>query len=205
MLMVLLPTFSWSQTTTQLSLTLQPGSVISLNGTSTVHDYSAKSSELTDTLIVDSRLLEKGKVTFNNLFRQATISIPVKSLRSSDEDLDNNMYNALKTDNFPNIRYRLIADTILPGATSDSLTLKTIGQLTVAGKEKTIEMLVTVRSANDSTFHIRGKKKLLMTDFGIEPPSMMMGLLKTDNKVMILFDLITQPRLNNSHEQKKGR
>ena len=204
-LLMLLQSFSWSQVPTQLHLAVRPGSRISLNGTSTVHDYSATSPEIIDTFVVDPRLLEKGKIMFTNLFRQVTISIPVKSLHSSDEDLDNNMYEALMADDYPSIRYRLTSDSIMPGATSDSLTIKTIGQLTVAGKEKTIDMIVTVRSAGDSTFRIRGMKELLMTDFGITPPSMMMGLLKTDNKIVISFDLLTQPHNVTSQTQQKGR
>ena len=37
--------------------------------------------------------------------------------------------------------------------------------------------------------HVRGTRDLLMTEFGIKPPTMFMGMLKTDDKVTITFEL----------------
>jgi hypothetical protein len=36
---------------------------------------------------------------------------------------------------------------------------------------------------------VRGTRDLLMTEFGIKPPTMFMGMLKTDDKVTIKFEL----------------
>jgi hypothetical protein len=36
---------------------------------------------------------------------------------------------------------------------------------------------------------VRGTRELLMTEFGIKPPTMFMGMLKTDDKVTIKFEV----------------
>jgi hypothetical protein len=37
--------------------------------------------------------------------------------------------------------------------------------------------------------HARGTRDLLMTDFGIKPPTMFMGMLKTHDKVVVTIEL----------------
>jgi hypothetical protein len=36
---------------------------------------------------------------------------------------------------------------------------------------------------------VSGTRDLLMTEFGIKPPTMFMGMLKTDDKITIKFEL----------------
>ena len=36
---------------------------------------------------------------------------------------------------------------------------------------------------------LRGNRKLSMKDFGIKPPTMFMGMLKTNDQVTVTFDL----------------
>jgi len=117
------------------------------------------------------------------------LTIPVKQMHSGNEKLDDKMYDALQADDHPDITFRLTGDTIVPGAPNDSLIVKASGILAVAGKEKPVELSVILVRNQDSTVSIKGSKELLMTDFGIEPPSMMLGLLKTDDKVVIHFDI----------------
>jgi polyisoprenoid-binding protein YceI len=68
-------------------------------------------------------------------------------------------------------------------------TQKLYGKLTVAGKEKTIDLEVAVQKMENKIVGVHGKKTLLMTDYGIEPPTFMLGILKTGNEVSIEFNL----------------
>ena len=61
------------------------------------------------------------------------------------------------------------------------------GVLKVAGVEKEIvlPLITTLRSGN---MLVLGQIQIDMTDFGITPPTAMMGMLKTDPKVTIKFE-----------------
>jgi len=171
-------------------LTVQPGSKLWLHGNSTIHEYSADASELTGTIVVDSMLFGAGNGKLSHPLHKAEIAIPVRKLLSGNEKLDDNMYDALKADDHAIITYQMISDSILSGSGADSLILATNGILAVAGKENVVSMIVTFINRQDGTFGLRGSKEMLMTDFGIDPPSMMFGVLKTDNKIDIHFDLL---------------
>ena len=112
---------------------------------------------------------------------------------SGDEKLDDNMYEALKADDHPEISFRLLTDSII-SFSRDSMKLNATGMLSVAGKEKEIDMTLLLIQSSTDTLTIEGSKELLMSEFGIDPPSMMLGLLKTDDKIVIHFQLHILPQ-----------
>ena len=184
----------------QAQMQIHPESKLWLEGNSTIHENSAKASEISGSIAVDSMLFIEGKGNLSTLFQHADITIPVKKMLSGNEKLDNNMYDALKADDYPNIIFHLTKDSIISNANKDSLIIGTAGTLAVAGKEKNIEMTVAFLKHHDGTLGIKGSKELLMTDFDIEPPSMMFGVVKTDNKVVIRFDLLLKSRYSVSQQ-----
>ena len=53
--------------------------------------------------------------------------------------MDDNLYKALKADATPEISYILATFDAAPGEAKDAFTLKTIGTLTIAGKENKLD------------------------------------------------------------------
>jgi polyisoprenoid-binding protein YceI len=163
-------------------MAIQPSSYLVLKGTSTLHDFECKTTTIQGTIEMDPRL---------ESFTNADITIPVKNIHSESSSMDDNMYEALKTDKNPDIRFSLLyPDTVtdLNPVHADS-TLKLRGTLAVAGKEKKIDLEVVVRKKENGIVMVHGKMELLMTDYGVEPPTFMLGILKTGNEVVIEFDL----------------
>jgi len=174
----------------QLELAIQPASKLWLEGTSTMHEYTAKTTLIRGSAVVDSIAYAEGKGGQSTFLRNVEITIPVNTLSSGDEKLDENMYDALKGDDHESITYRMSNASVVY-AVGDSATLTTVGTLSVGGKEKEVEMTVTLLKHEDGVLRIKGYTDLLMTDFDIDPPTFMF-VLTTDNKVKISFDLLLQ-------------
>jgi polyisoprenoid-binding protein YceI len=96
------------------------------------------------------------------------------------------MAKALKADKHPVITFKLTGYAVDPAAAG--VAIKPSGTVTVAGVEKPVDMVLEVKEAAGA-LQVRGTRDLLMTDFGIKPPTMFMGMLKTDDKVTIKFEL----------------
>lgn len=167
-------------------------SKLSLKGTSTMHDYACMSSQMLGTVVIDSEALAPGAGYPPHFFGSAEMTIPIKQISSGKDKLDDKMYELLVADDHPNITYRLTRDSVISGNGKDTLSVQTKGKLSVAGKENVIDMTVMVTTSADGVLSITGQKDLLMTDFNIEPPTMMFGMLKTDNKIVIDFTLFVQ-------------
>jgi polyisoprenoid-binding protein YceI len=97
------------------------------------------------------------------------------------------MLKALRADKHPLIIFKLTTYD-LESSPNGGVIVKPAGTLTVAGVEQPVDLVLDVREAG-GVLQVHGSRDLLMTDFGIKPPTMFMGMLKTNNKVTVKFDL----------------
>jgi polyisoprenoid-binding protein YceI len=167
-------------------VTLAAGRV-TIAGTSNIHEYTAQTTNvrLTRVKLADG---VSGPALWDQIVTPGAleafdIAIPAKTLSSPKEGLDKNMHKALKVEQHPDITFRFVR--LEPG---EAGTLKGVGVLKIAGVER--EVSLTLKTApQNGTLSVTGSVGLLMTDFGIAPPKAMLGMLKTDPKVTITFEI----------------
>jgi hypothetical protein len=160
-------------------------STLSITGTSTMHPYAVSTKTVKVAAGIAAAadlkaLLQPGAL------QGFELQIPLSTFTSDKDGLTKQMFKAMKADKHPVITFKLNAYTVEPAA--GGMSIKPSGTLTVAGVEKPIDMVLDVKEQNGA-LHVRGTRDLLMTDFGIKPPTMFMGMLKTDDKVTITFEL----------------
>ena len=183
-----------AQTPDGVKLIVGPESELSFEGTSTLHSFHCKTTKLQVSASVDPTYMEAKLSQMNRPLKSVDVVIPVKSLSCGNKGLEENMFKALKADKFPEIRYTLSTYEIAGTATDDLITLQSVGTLTVAGKEKAINLIVKTNRIAGGKAIATGTQAILMTDFGIKPPVMMLGTLKTGNKIVVSFKLNVVPR-----------
>ncbi len=178
-----------AQTSTTIRLKIDSSSTLELKGTSTLHNFECKSRTIEGSLAVDNNAMT---------FAEVNVTIPVKGIHSGNSSMDDNMYEALKAKDNPNITFSLISvDTRAIAGQGTPTQKDTVrGNLTIAGKTLPVDLVVKVAHSKNGTIGVEGSQDLLMTDFGIEPPSFMFGALKAGNKVTVDFNLILDP-VNN--------
>lgn len=178
-------------------LTLRPGSALWLTGTSTVHDFKSQASRLDVTFTCDPALwpaAATGAGAVEGLIRAGgvtaiDVTVGVTGLKSGKQGLDKNMYKALLAAEHPEIRFK-VADYQVGAATDSAGTpIDARGTLTVAGVEREITMSAVAQREGDG-IRLRGSVPLLMTQFGVKPPKMMLGAIKTSDKVVVHIDLL---------------
>jgi polyisoprenoid-binding protein YceI len=160
---------------------------VSITGTSNIHPFTASTTDVRMSRLVlapadGDRLQAAVKPGAVGAFG---IVINAASLSSPKEGLDKNMHKALKTAQFPEITFTL--SRIDAAAAPD--TLKAIGLLRIAGIEKEVAFDLKT-AANASSITVIGEVPLLMTDYGITPPKAMLGMLKTDPKITVTFEIV---------------
>jgi polyisoprenoid-binding protein YceI len=158
---------------------------LSISGTSTMHPYVVTTKTLKVGAAVATATDLKGLLQPGAL-QGFELQIPVNTFTSDKDGLTKQMFKALKADKHPTITFRLTSYTVDSGA--NGIVVRPTGTLTVAGVEKPIEIVLDVKEVAGA-LQVRGTRDMLMTDFGIKPPTMFMGMLKTDDKVTITFAL----------------
>lgn len=175
-----------------LDVKFLPESKIKLDGDSTLKKYSAASG----TFLLNAKALSNSEPISGLAWtpKELNMSLEVKSLKSGDNLLDDHMYENLKADKHPNITMKLTSFKFLKNEDKKNNLVIAAGELSVAGISKPIEVSGQMIFDGDK-LRIKGKKTVLMTDFEIEPPTMMMGTLKTKNEIEIDFDVICSVNL----------
>ncbi len=153
----------------QDSYILSPESTLTIEGTSTVHDWIVSANAMHGTLTTNGSQPK----TINFEVNVADI------LSERGPTMDNKMHEALKQEEHPTISFKLSKlknGTIL------------LGLLTIAGVEKNVEIDTKTDTTGDG-LKIKGEKKIVLQDFGMEPPTAMFGQIIVGDEVTVKFDL----------------
>jgi polyisoprenoid-binding protein YceI len=182
-----------AQSNSAVRLQLEPGSEITLEGTSTLHAFHCKTNKLNAYVDVDpGYATDLTKVARPIVSVQ--VNIVVKTLTCGNTTMDNNMYATLKANENQIIKYRLSGYDIVDGSAT-GFAANTKGTLTIAGKEKAIDFRVNASRLAEGKATAEGEESLLLTDFGIQPPSFMFGRLKVGNEIKVKFNLKAGPTM----------
>ncbi|GAB1446146.1 hypothetical protein MASR2M41_18980 [Flammeovirgaceae bacterium] len=112
-----------------------------------------------------------------------SLSVPCESLKSGHSAMDKNAYSALDADSHKSIIFILTSSKISSGK------IECTGNLTVAGSTKSISVETEYQPLENQALLFTGKKKLKMSDFGIEPPSFMFGTVSTGDEITVSFNI----------------
>jgi len=167
---------------------------LELDGDSTLHRFSARTTDVRGAVYVDEAALPARASDVVVLVRGGHIKsfemvAPVEKLSSGDKALDKNMWKALKSSQFKEIRFRAESFQVRPqDAQGVQFGLAMKGALTVAGVSRPI--VLDVRAAGVSGgVRIVGSTTLRMTDYAVKPPVLMLGAIKTADLVVVKFDM----------------
>lgn len=169
-----------------LRFTSATGSFVRIEGTSTLHDWTMQGTTIGGTVTAPP-VDEWANAA---LAGEASVAIPVASIKSEHAKMDRIMADALKAGANPMIRYQLThAVPSRPGA---AFVLDTRGKLTIAGVTRDVDMQITGSRNANGTWTLTGQLPIRMTDYGIKPPTAMMGTIKTGNDVRVTFRWVVE-------------
>lgn len=155
---------------------------IILEGTSNVHDWHMNSDKGVFNLVVDEN---------NSKILALKFTLPVESLKSEHAGLDKNTYKALRTKKYATINF--VASDVTAKKVSDrSFIIKSNGKLTISGVTKDVLLSATASIGSDNTITYSGSYSLNMTDYEVEPPTIMLGAIKTGNGVTIKYNMLVK-------------
>ncbi|GAC1465140.1 MAG: hypothetical protein PVSMB1_14960 [Gemmatimonadaceae bacterium] len=163
---------------------------ITISGTSNIHAYTASTTTVRVTRAQVAGAQEGpdfwASVLTPGVVQAFEIAIPAATLTSPVEGIDKNMHAALQVTGHPDIVFRLLRLEPSPGVAG---ALRGVGVLQIAGVDREVSLDIKTERKN-ATLNVQGRVRLLMTDFGIKPPTAMLGMLKTDPKVTVTFETV---------------
>ena len=183
---------------------------VTIEGSSTLHGWRVEGQQFGGYLIVQENELASlwnSTSSAHPLAPTVHVEIPVASLKSGKRGMDDKISEALKAKRHPTIAYRLESAEIKTRQTTQvddcdgSRPIDTNGVLTVAGAERTVNIPMQVRCLSKNRLEVSGGTSLRMTDFGIDPPTAMLGMVRTGDTVHVHWTwVLAKSRTDNRDE-----
>ena len=164
---------------------LSDTSKLSINGKSNVNDFRCQSEHE----------LQKDSLDFQYHVMGDTVNVDGVSLFLEVSQFDcgkrainRDFRSTLKYKEHPFIRITLNelhlenAESIIPKSAMVTIT--------IADVERNYEVPLTAFSSMEDQVLVGGHKTLYMTDFGLDPPSPLFGLIQVSDELDIVFDLV---------------
>jgi polyisoprenoid-binding protein YceI len=126
-------------------------------------------------------------------FLRTSLMLTTRKLDCGKKPINQDMYNTLRADEFPQIRIdleevsRLASLQIEEGKGAMNMQARTT--ITIAGVGRAVMLDVAAQKTGEQRFRFRSSKKLKMTDFGLTPPQPLFGMIKVHNEITIHLDL----------------
>jgi polyisoprenoid-binding protein YceI len=174
------------------------GSVMKINGTSTIHDWEVECQVIGGMMELDSNFpLDPSQEPPKELkvTPKVDVNIPVRQLKSGKSLMDTVMHNAMNAEQNPTIKYTLLEMKPI-GKADNGLKFATKGAITCNGVTQTNAFDVVMQKVEANKIKVSGTSKVKMTDFKIEPPApkIALGAIKTSPDVTLTFEWLTQQK-----------
>jgi polyisoprenoid-binding protein YceI len=171
---------------------VQPTIQLTVEGTSTVRSFKCTATKLTSVVELDPAGGGLALAELEKTVRGVEVRIPVAALDCGNGKMNDHMRKALKAESHPEITYVLTGHELV-SQDGDRGTVRMTGKLTIAGTENPITMDVSATPAPDGSLRVEGAAEILMKQYNVEPPSLMLGTLKVHDKVVVRFDATVAP------------
>ena len=168
-------------------LTVRPDSRLWIEGSSNLRDWSCEATALDASIDIDRVAGGAGSIAG---LRRVRVSVPVSALTCGRGQMDRIMYKALRADDEPSCRYIVGSFDVVATDSDGEFSVRTLGSLRVAGRQNEVQLDVDVAELPDGTLRAQGSLPILMTDYGIAPPTALLGVIRTGNRIVVKFDLL---------------
>ncbi len=153
-----------------------------LEGTSNIHDWEMVSDKGTVSAVVT---LNGNTVT---AMTGLQFSMPAESLKSEHAQMDKNTYKQIEAKKYPTFTYASSNCTVKSTGGSNFQVVSK-GKLTIHGVTKDVDLVANGTVNADKSISFNGAYKFKMTDFKVEPVSIMLGAIKTGDGINVKYNL----------------
>ncbi len=158
----------------QENYALSSESVLTVDGSSTLHDWTVTANTCNGSLNIDAQVI-----------KEISFDVDVASIISErGATMDRKTHNALKKEEHPKVMF---SATDITFSERDNQSIS--GKLNVAGVEKDVVVSASIKNS-DGNIQLTGNYKITLQDYNMEPPTAMFGSIVVGDDVTVNFDLV---------------
>jgi polyisoprenoid-binding protein YceI len=171
-----------------MPIEVQPESKLWIAGTSTVRAFQCQAATFDAKLGATGTNAVSAVLAGEKAVSDIVVTVPAEKLDCRNGTMNEHMRKALKAEKYPTITFRVASYDLAKAADGLDVTLN--GTLTLGGVEKPITINATAKPGENGTLLVSGTREVRMTEFGLKPPTLMLGTMKVDERIKVGFDVV---------------
>lgn len=156
---------------------------INLEGTSNIHDWVMKSDKASG-----NATIAFGPNNAITSLSNLNFTLQVESLKSEHKAMDKNTYKAMNTEKYPSLNFAAQTSSV-KSLGNNNFQIIGHGKLTINGTTKPAEITANCVVNADKSVTCTGSYKFKMTQFSVEPPSIMFGTITVGDDLNVKFQV----------------
>ena len=167
---------------------MQPESRLWIAGTSSVRSFQCQAGSFDATIESVPNGAVAAVLAGEKAVTNVIVTVPVEKLDCKNGTMNEHMRKALKAAQNPTGVFKVASYDLARANDVVDVTLN--GTLTIGGVEKPVTINAQAKPGENGTMIVSGTREVRMTEFGLKPPTLMLGTLKVDERIKVGFEVV---------------
>jgi hypothetical protein len=167
-------------------LIVQPASKLTIAGKTNVNSFQCAITQYTGN---DTLVLQEGGHHKRPVFKQGYVGLAASSFDCGMKVMTNDFGKTIKAKDYPVVSIEFISFERAPKYGAEE-TFKGKLKISLGGVTKAFDMNCTIEVKSSGHIHLLGNRDFTFSDFNLEAPSKMMGMVKVNDALKVNFHLV---------------
>ncbi len=167
-------------------LIVQPTSTLTIDGKTNVNTFKCAIPQY---IGKDTLVLHEGGHNVRPVFVKGSVGLDASSFDCGIAMMTSDFRKTIKSKSYPAIIIDFISFERAPSYTYGEEKFKGIIKISLGGTTKLFEMDCTIEASPSGIIHLKGGRDFTFSDFNLEPPKRMMGMVKVQQGLNVSFHL----------------
>jgi hypothetical protein len=168
-------------------LIVLPASKLSIDGKTNVNAFTCAIAKYSGT---DTLVLHEGGRNTRPVFVKGSVGLDASTFDCGMAIMTSDFRKTIRSDEFPAIVIDFISFERTPSYAQKQENFKGILKISLAGVTKLFEVDCSIEAKEYGMIHLKGGRNFTFADFGLKPPSRMMGTIKVKEDLTVKFHLV---------------
>ena len=167
-------------------LIVLPSSKLTIDGKTNVNTFQCA---ITQYKGKDTLVLQEGGRNKRPVFKKGYVGLEASSFDCGMKVMTNDFGKTIKAKDYPVVSIEFISFERAPRFGAEE-TFKGNLKISLGGVAKTFDMNCTIQVKSSGQIHLLGSRDFTFSDFDLEPPSRMLGMVKVNDALKVNFHLV---------------
>jgi len=164
-----------------------PDSKLSIDGKTNINSFTCAIAKYSG---IDTLVLHEGGKNVRPVFVKGSVGLDAATFDCGMAIMTSDFRKTIKSEIYPSIVIDFISFERSPTYKQGQENFKGILNISLAGKTKLFEVDCSIETQPNGLIHLKGGRKFTFADFGLTPPTRMMGTIKVQEELMVKFHLV---------------